>query len=69
MPWFGEQDLGGKVISMHGLPMFHIMGPYFVASAVRIITYVSSDEWLINSSFIPAIVWCFRGATQAFRTF
>ena len=33
--WFGETDVGGKVIAMHGLPMFHIMGQYCVASTVR----------------------------------
>jgi hypothetical protein len=50
MAWFGEQDLGGRVMSLHALPMFHLMGSYFVA------IYVSFSPLLttvLRFDFVP----------------
>jgi hypothetical protein len=34
VPWFGEQDLGGKVFSLQSIPMFHGMGVFILCVAV-----------------------------------
>lgn len=34
-PCFSEVDLAGRVISMHTLPMFHVMGMLMTTWAVR----------------------------------